>query len=67
MQWALAEGSGFLFSSVLESGVQGNLALTPAQMTSTPQTHLRTASMEDKQYTLCFFRVGGGGGEPPDG
>ena len=63
-QWALAEGSGFLFPSVLESGAKENLALTPAQMASNLQTHLRPAGMEDKRYTLHSFRVGGGG-EPP--
>ena len=28
MQWALAEGSGFLLPSVRENGEKGNLALT---------------------------------------
>ena len=41
IQWTLAEGSGFLFPSVLEGGEKGELALTPAQMTTSLPTHLR--------------------------
>ena len=59
MQWALAEGSGFLFPSVRENGEKGNLALTPAQMTANFQAHLRAAGMGDKRYTLHSFRLGG--------
>lgn len=49
MLWALAEGSGFLFPSVLENGAKGNLALTPAQITSNLQIHLRAAGVEEKR------------------
>ena len=58
MQWALAEGSGLLFSSVRENGEKGIQALAPAQMTANLQAHLCAAGMEDKRYTLHFFRVG---------
>ncbi|CAN0189078.1 unnamed protein product, partial [Laminaria digitata] len=54
-----AMGSGFLFPSVVESVERGDLALTPAQMTTNLQTHLRAAGMEGKRYTMHFFRVGG--------
>ena len=64
MQRSLAEGAGFLFPSVLERGEKGNLALTPAQMTSNLQTHFCGQRMEDKRYTLHSFRVGGGGRAP---
>ena len=47
MQWTLAEGSGFLFTSVLEGGEKGELALTRAQMTTNLPIHLREVSMED--------------------
>ena len=33
MQWSLAEGSGFLFPSILDGG-EKELALTPLQMTT---------------------------------
>ena len=59
MQWSLAEGSGVCFTSVLEGGEKGELALTPAQTTTNLQTHLRVAVMEDPRYTMQAFRVGG--------
>ena len=59
MQWALANGDEFLFPGVQEGGENGNLALTPAQMTTNLQTHLRVAVMEDPRYTMQAFRVGG--------
>ncbi|CAM9837951.1 unnamed protein product, partial [Laminaria digitata] len=58
-QWSLAAGSGFLFSSVLEGGAKGDLALTPAQRTTNPQTRLREAGREDKWYTTNSPQVGG--------
>ena len=67
MEWALAEGSGFLFPSVRDNGEKGNRALTPAQMTSNLQTHLRAAGMDDKRYTLHSFRVGGAASHHMDG
>ena len=68
MQSALAEGSGFLFRSVLGSGAKGNLAMTPAQITVNLQTHyLRKTDMEDKRYTLRSFRVGGSASHHIDG
>ena len=66
MQWALGEGSGFLFPTVVENGDKGNLALTPAQRTSNLRTHLSAASVEDKRYTLHSFRVGGAGSHHMD-
>ncbi|CAN0147179.1 unnamed protein product, partial [Laminaria digitata] len=59
-------GQGFLFPSVLESGEKGDLALTPAQMT-TNQTHLRPAGMEGKRYTMHSFRVRGAASHNMDG
>ncbi|CAM9635092.1 unnamed protein product [Laminaria digitata] len=67
LQWSLAEGSGFLFPSVVESGEKGDLALTPAQMTTNLQTHLRAAGMEGKRYTIHSFRVGGAASHNMDG
>ncbi|CAN0597596.1 unnamed protein product, partial [Laminaria digitata] len=67
MQWVPAEGSGFLFPSVLASGDKGDRALTPAQMTSNLQTHLRAAGLADKRYTLHSFRVGGAASHHMDG
>ena len=48
MQWALAEGSRFLFPCVLE-GEKSELALAPAQMTINLPTHLRAVGLEDKR------------------
>ena len=56
-----------MFPSVLERGEKGNLALTPAQMTSNLQTHLQAAGIEDKQYMLHSFRVGGAASHHMDG
>ena len=67
MQWSLAEGSGFLFPSVLEGGEKGELALTPAQMTTNLQTHLRAAGMEDKRCMMHSFRVEGAASHDIDG
>ena len=67
MDWALAEGSGFLFPSVRDNGENGNRALTPAKMTSNLQTHLRAAGMNDKRYTLHSFRVEGAASHHMDG
>ena len=67
MQWTLVEGSGFLFPSVRENGEEGNLALTPAQMTANLQAHLRAAGMEDERYTFHSFRVGGAASHHMDG
>ncbi|CAM9525004.1 unnamed protein product [Laminaria digitata] len=67
LQWSLAEGSGFLFPSVVESGEKGDLALTPAQMTTNLQTHLRAAGMEGKRCTMHSFRVGRAASHSIDG
>ena len=66
MQWPLAEGSGFLFSTVLDCGEKGELALTPTQITTNLQTH-RAAGMEDKRYTMHSFRMGIAAGHNMDG
>ena len=65
MQWSPAEGSGFLFSSVLGGGEKGELALTATQMTTNPQTH-RAPGMEDKRYTMHSFRIGRAAGHNKD-
>ena len=39
MQWSLAEGSGFIFPGVLDSGEKGEQAMTPTQMTTKLQNH----------------------------
>ena len=71
MKWVLAEGSRLPFPSVLEGGKKGELALTPAQMTTNLttnlQTHLWAAGMEDKWYTMHSFRVGGATSRNMDG
>ena len=67
MQWALSEGSGFLFPSVRENGEEGNLALNPTQMTANLQAHLRAAGMENKRYMFHSFRVGGVASHDMDG
>ena len=67
MQWSLAEGSGFLFPSVPEGGEKGELALTPAQMTTNLQTHLQAAGMENERYAMHFFRVSGAASHSMDG
>ena len=67
MQWSLADGSGFLFPSGLEGGEKGELAPTPAQMTTNLQTHLWAAGMEDKRYTMHPLRVGGAASHNMDG
>ncbi len=59
MQRSLAEGSGFLFPTVGAGGKKGDRAMTPAQMTTNLQSHLRVARMEDKRYIMHSFRVGG--------
>ena len=56
-----------LAPSVLEIGEKGELALTPAQMTTNLQTHLRAASMVDKRYAMHSFRVGGAVSHNMDG
>ena len=66
MQCPLAEGSGFLFSSVLDGGDKGQLALTPTQMTTNLQTH-GAADMEDKGYTMHSFRMGRAAGHNMNG
>ena len=60
-------GSRFLFSSILEGGEMGELALTPAQMGTNLQTRLRTARMEDTRYTINSFRVRGAASHSMDG
>lgn len=67
MQWSLGDGVGFLFPTVLEDGTKGELALTPAQMTTNLQAHLRVAGMADQKYTLHSFRVGGAASHNMDG
>ena len=67
VQWSLAEGSGLLFPSVLEGGEMGELSLTPAQITTSLQTRLRTARVEDNRYTIRSFRVGGAASHSMDG
>ena len=59
MQWSLAKGSGFLFSSVLQGREKGDVALTAVQMTTSLQGHLRAACTEYKRHTMHSFRVGG--------
>ena len=54
----LAEGSAFLFLSVLKNKDKENLALTPAQMTSNLHTHWHPAAMVNRRYTLHSVRVG---------
>ena len=49
MQWALVEGSGFLFPSVLEDREKRELTLTPAQIATNLQAHLWAAGMEDER------------------
>ena len=63
----MAEGSGVCFTSVLEGGENGELALTPAQMTTNLQTHLRAAGMEDKRCMMHSFRVEGAASHDIDG
>ena len=58
-QWALAEGSEFLFPGVQEDREKRNLALAPAQMTTNLPTHVRAAVMEDTRYEVPSFRWGG--------
>ena len=53
--------------SVLEGGKKGELALTPAHMTTNLQTHLQAAGGEDKRYTMHSFRVGGAVSHNMDG
>ena len=67
VQWSLAEGTGLLFPSVLEGGEMGELSLTPAQITTSLQTRLRTARVEDNRYTIRSFRVGGAASHSMDG
>ena len=66
MQCPLTEGSGFHFSSVLDGGDKGELALTPTQMTTNLQTH-GAADMEDKGYTMHSFRMGRAAGHNMNG
>ena len=44
----------------------GELALTPAQMTTNLQSHLRAAGMDDKRYTVHSFRMGGAASQNMD-
>ena len=67
MQWSLAEGSGFLFPSVLEGRGKGDGALTAVQMTTGLQTHLLAAGMAEKRYTMHSFRAGGAASHHMDG
>ena len=67
MQSALAEGSGFLFPSAPEGGAKGELALTPAQMTTNLPTHLRAVGIDNKRDTMRSFRVGGAASHIVDG
>ena len=62
MQWSLAEGSGFTFPGVLDSGEKGEQAMTPTQMTTKLQNH-QAASMEDTRYTMHSFRIRRAAGE----
>ena len=62
MQWSLAEGSGFIFPGVLDSGEKGEQAMTPTQMTTKLQNH-QAASMEDTRYTMHSFRIRRAAGE----
>ena len=55
MQWSLADGSGFLFPSGLEGGEKGELAPTPAQMTTNLQTHLRATGTDHKRLSLIHI------------
>ena len=41
MQWTLAEGSGFQFSSVMDSAEKEELALTTVQTTTNLQTRVQ--------------------------
>ena len=45
----------------------GELALTPAQMTTNLQSHLRAAGMDDKRYMMHSFRVAGAASHNIDG
>ena len=67
MKWVLAEGSRLPFPSVLEGGKKGELALTPAQVTTNLQTHLRAAGVECNRYTMQAFRVGRSASDNMDG
>ena len=67
MPRSLAEGSGFLFPSVLVGGGKGELALMPVQMTTNLQTHLRAVGMEDERYTMLSFRGRGAASRNMDG
>lgn len=51
-------GSEFLFPVVLDGREKGNLALTPAPVTTTSWP-IGAAGMEDKFDAMHFFRVGG--------
>ena len=46
---------------------EGNLALTPAQMTTNLPTHLRAAGMEVRRYTMHSFRMRGAASHNMDG
>ena len=62
VQWALAEGSEFLFPGVLKGGEKGNLALMPGQMKMTTISRPicgRLAWRINKRDEMCSFRVGG--------
>ena len=52
---------------ILEGGEKGNLALTPAQMTTNHPTRLRAAGMEDKRYTTHSSRMQGAASHNMDG
>ncbi|CAM9728164.1 unnamed protein product [Pylaiella littoralis] len=67
LQWSLGEGAGFLFPTVRDDGTKGEVALTPAQMTTNLQAHLRAAGITDQRYTLHSFRVGGAASHNMDG
>ena len=56
-----AEGSGFLFPSVLEGGEKGDVALTATQMTTNLQTHLRAAGMGRQAVYDALLSSGRGG------
>lgn len=58
MQWALAEGVRVPVAERFRGGEKGELALMPAQAITNLPTHLRAGGMEDKRYTMHFFRAG---------
>ena len=56
MQWALAEGSEFLFPGVLEGG-EGKAGVVAGADDHHLPTYLRAAGIEDKRDAMHSFRV----------